>query len=121
MTQYRRARRLQDAEFANDLHAKREVTCYYDHDGCLVMKARIPADQGELIVKALEMAMEESDDVTAGTSNSPNSITVLTLPRKRLGESPAIVRQRSSKKMKTVNRCPSVGVPARYRRRCDVH
>jgi 5-methylcytosine-specific restriction endonuclease McrA len=36
------------------------VTYYYDDDGCLVMKAKIPADQGEVIVKALEMAMEES-------------------------------------------------------------
>jgi len=61
VSQYRRAKKLQDAEFANDLHEKREVTYYYDHDGCLVMKARIPADQGELIVKALEMAMEDGD------------------------------------------------------------
>jgi hypothetical protein len=58
VTQYRRAKKLQDVEFANDLHLKREVTYYYDHDGCLVMKARIPADQGELIIKALEMAMD---------------------------------------------------------------
>jgi len=63
VAQYRRAKKLQDVEFANELHTKREVTYYYDHDGCLVMKARIPADQGELIVKALEMAMEEHDDV----------------------------------------------------------
>ena len=59
VTQYRRTKKLQDVDFANKLHAKREVTYYYDHDGCLVMKARIPADQGELLVKALEMAMEE--------------------------------------------------------------
>lgn len=60
VAQYRRAKKLQDAEFANDQYLKREVTYYYDHDGCLVMKARIPADQGELIVKALEMATDES-------------------------------------------------------------
>ncbi len=59
VSQYRRAKKLQDTDFAMDLHGKREVTYYYDHDGCLVMKARIPADQGELIVKALEMAIEE--------------------------------------------------------------
>ena len=66
VAQYRKAKKLQDAEFANDLHLKREVTYYYDHDGCLVMKVRIPADQGELIVKALEMAIEENH-VTAET------------------------------------------------------
>jgi len=62
VAQYRRARKLQDAEFANDQYLKREVTYYYDHDGCLVMKARMPADQGELIIKALEMAMETSEE-----------------------------------------------------------
>ena len=66
VAQYRRAKKLQEAEFANDLHLKREVTYYYDHDGCLVLKARIPADQGELIIKALEMAMEE--DYVGATS-----------------------------------------------------
>lgn len=60
VAQYRRAKKLQDAEFANDIYRQREVTYYYDHDGCLVMKARMPAEQGELIVKALEMATEES-------------------------------------------------------------
>ena len=60
VTQYRPAKKLQDAEFANDLHTKREVTYHYDHDGSLIIKARIPADQGELIVKALEIAMEGS-------------------------------------------------------------
>ncbi len=60
VAQYRRAEKLQDPEFANDLHQQREVTYYYDHDGCLMMKARIPADQGELVLKAIEMAMEAS-------------------------------------------------------------
>ncbi len=73
VAQYRRAKKLQDAEFAMDQHQKREVTYYYDHDGCLVMKARIPADQGELIVKALEMAMEERD-VAAVTSEEREPI-----------------------------------------------
>jgi len=81
VSQYRRAKRLEDAEFAMDMHGQREVTYYYDHDGCLVMKVRIPADQGELIVKALEMAMEEdfvgarlAGDVTAETSEEREPI-----------------------------------------------
>ena len=73
VAQYRRAKKLEDAEFAMNLHEQREVTYYYDHDGCLVMKARIPADQGELIVKALEMAIDEQD-VTAETSDDPEPI-----------------------------------------------
>jgi hypothetical protein len=77
VSKYRAARRLQDAEFANEQYENREVTHYYDHDGCLVIKARLPAEQGALVVKALEMAMDEnvgarlagdSPDVTAETS-----------------------------------------------------
>jgi hypothetical protein len=70
VAQYRRAKKLEDAEFAMDLHDKREVTYHYDHDGCLMMKVRMPADQGELIVKVLEMAM----DGTAETSEEPEPI-----------------------------------------------
>jgi hypothetical protein len=83
VAQYRRAKKLEDAEFAMDQYQKREVTYYYDHDGCLVMKARIPADQGELIIKALEMAIDEHD-VTAETSEEPEPIAA------RRAELPAI-------------------------------
>ena len=58
VSKYRVAKRLQDAEFANEQYNNREVTHYYDHDGCLVIKARLPAEQGALVVKALEMAMD---------------------------------------------------------------
>ena len=78
VSKYRTAKRLQDAEVANDQYCNREVTHYYDHDGCLVIKARVPAEQGALIVKALEMAMDaefvgadlaREKDVPAGTSD----------------------------------------------------
>ncbi len=59
VSKFRTAKRLQDAEIANEQHNNREVTHYYDHDGCLVIKARLPAEQGALIVKALEMAMDK--------------------------------------------------------------
>jgi hypothetical protein len=55
---YRRTDRLQDTEAANERHDNRQLSYHYDHDGCLVIKGRFPAEQGELIVKALEMAME---------------------------------------------------------------
>jgi hypothetical protein len=59
VSKFRTAERLQDVELANEQHRDRELSHYYDHDGCLVIKARMPAEQGALIVKALEMAMEE--------------------------------------------------------------
>ena len=58
VSKYRTAKRLQDVEIANEQYNHREVTHFYDHDGCLVIKARLPAEQGTLIVKALEMAMD---------------------------------------------------------------
>jgi hypothetical protein len=55
----RRAERLQDTEAAQERHDNRQLSYRYDHDGCLVIKGRFPAEQGELMVKALEMAMEK--------------------------------------------------------------
>ena len=64
VSQYRRCQKLNHPDTPYDLYGAREVTYHYDDDGCLVMKARMPADMGELVVKALEMAMDaESRDV----------------------------------------------------------
>jgi hypothetical protein len=60
VSKYRTAKRIQDASVANEQYRDRELSHYYDHDGCLVIKARFPAEQGALIVKALEMAMDKS-------------------------------------------------------------
>ncbi len=76
VSKYRSAKRVQDAAVAEEQYRDRELSHYYDHDGCLVIKARLPAEQGALIVKALEMAMEKqfvgaasaANDVTAETS-----------------------------------------------------
>ena len=75
VAKFRTAKRLQDAEVASDQYDNREVTHYYDHDGCLVIKARLPAEQGALIVKALEMAMDkdfaEANVPSGQTSDEP--------------------------------------------------
>jgi hypothetical protein len=77
VAKYRVAKRLQDADAVNAQYRDRELTHYYDQDGCLVIKARLPAEQGALIVKALEKAMDRSfatarggdgTEVTAATS-----------------------------------------------------
>ena len=60
VSKYRRAERLQDAELAEEQRDNRKLDYYYDSDGCLVMKGRFPAEQGALIIKALEMAMEKN-------------------------------------------------------------
>lgn len=37
---------------------RRSLTYYFDHDGSLVLEARLPADDGALVLKALEAATE---------------------------------------------------------------
>jgi len=70
VSKYRTAKRLQDVDIVRAQYNNREMTHYYDHDGCLVIKARLPAEQGALIVKALEMAMDRDfAEVTAVTSD----------------------------------------------------
>jgi len=59
VSKYRTAKRVQDASSANEQYRDRELSHYYDHDGGLIIKARFPAEQGALIVKALEMAMDK--------------------------------------------------------------
>jgi hypothetical protein len=73
VSQYRRCERLQETENANEQHNARELHYHYDENGCLVINARLPAEQGAVIMKALERAMDSLDsvpdvpDVPAGT------------------------------------------------------
>jgi len=66
---YRKVKRTEALELDNDRHALRELNWYFDDDGCLVLKGRFSPDQGALIIKSLESAMddlyEESKDVSA--------------------------------------------------------
>ena len=73
VSQYRRIEKLGEPAFAEYLHASRKVTYHYDDDGCVVIKARIPAEQGELVIRALERAMDGADvsaHVSAETSGA---------------------------------------------------
>jgi hypothetical protein len=60
-----------EAELA---HEERSLSWYWDDDGAFVINGRLPAEQGALLVKALEAARDalgpppaESEDVPAGT------------------------------------------------------
>ncbi len=57
---FRQARKLQDADGDADPRPRRQLSYHYDADGELVIKGRFPAEQGALIIKALEMALEKS-------------------------------------------------------------
>lgn len=65
--QYRRVKKLSEPGFARALYQRREVSCLYDEDSCLFLKARLPAEQGEMVVRALDRSTDVGD-VTAATS-----------------------------------------------------
>ena len=70
---YRTVKRIEALEQENTRHAQRELSWYVDDDGYWVVKGRFTLEQGSLIQKALEGAMEESfreqRDVSAETSD----------------------------------------------------
>jgi len=73
---YRGVERQAERERAARQHAARELNYYFDEDGSLVIHARLPAEEGAVVLQALNAAMDarfaeqkevESDDVTAET------------------------------------------------------
>jgi len=71
---YRRMKRIEETAQANGAHAMREVTWYWDDDGSLVFKARLPPERGALVVKALAAAEQALRETVR---------RAWTLPRKR--------------------------------------
>jgi hypothetical protein len=59
VSNYRRCKRLEAFEMENNNHAHRELSWYGDGDGMWVFKGKFTAEQGALIVKALDGAMDE--------------------------------------------------------------
>jgi hypothetical protein len=58
---YRRVRRVQDAEREKTPQSLRSLNWYYDEDDCLVIKARLPAECGAVVIQALEQAMAAAE------------------------------------------------------------
>jgi len=57
---YRRVKRIEALEDENLRHAKRELSLYVEDSGFWVFKGRFTPEQGALIAKALEAAMDEN-------------------------------------------------------------
>jgi len=77
---YRSVTRYEERERAERQHTARELNYYYDDDGSLVIRARLPAEEGAVVLQALNAAMDshhaeqneaKSEDVTAVTSEPP--------------------------------------------------
>ncbi len=80
---YRRVGNLAEHEQAAGQYAARELNYYHDDDGSLVICARLPAEEGAVVLQALNAAMDarhhrqddsKPEDVTAVTSEMENPI-----------------------------------------------
>ena len=69
--QYRKVKRNEALELENERHNRRELNWFIDDDGSMVFKGRFTPEQGALLKKSLEAAMddlyEEAKDVPAET------------------------------------------------------
>ncbi len=69
---YRRVERYEEeTREANKQYANRYLNYYHDDQGCLVISARLPVEQGEALIKSIELAKEtlraERKNVSAET------------------------------------------------------
>jgi hypothetical protein len=89
--QYRRAQEVEELSREERQQVGRSVTFFFDDDGSLVLKARLPAEAGMLVLKALDAATSELSlppedcevpfDVPAGTSGTFHHIVAPKVPR----------------------------------------
>jgi len=76
VAKYRRTRRLHERVAADEQYQDRSLHYEYDDDGSFVIEGRFPAEQGAMILKALELAMDRAEaedseaEVTAETRES---------------------------------------------------
>jgi hypothetical protein len=73
VSKYSRCKRLQDLDNANKQHANRDLHCTFDDDGTVIIKGRLPAAQGALIMKALELAMDRAGTSVAARVSAKSS------------------------------------------------
>jgi hypothetical protein len=70
---YRRTGRVAENAQALKQERERELLYYWDEDGCLVIKGRLPAEQGAALVRALQMAGEKLSLDAEGKDHSAES------------------------------------------------
>jgi len=65
---YRRAKRLNDPEIAEQQHESRAFNYHWDDDGSLVFNGRLPAEVGAMLMKALQSSIDHrGKEVSAET------------------------------------------------------
>jgi len=69
---YRRATRPDDLGEVNSRHAERHLSWHWDDDGSLVVEGRLSPEDGALVVKALEAAVDVRSAERKGGSAEPS-------------------------------------------------
>jgi len=59
--QYARVRRWEDAARVQTQHRERYLDVYYDEDGSLIIKARLPGEVGALVRQSIQAAMDVAE------------------------------------------------------------
>ena len=73
-------RRYGDEAASRLQYRQRECSYYTDEDGSLVIRARLPAELGSIVLKALDAARAELEDVSAETRSGSDSSFGLSSP-----------------------------------------
>jgi len=68
--------RLAEREQAMARHAARELNNYHDDDGSLIIRARLPAEEGAIVLQALNAAMDAQH--ARGNNDTANDVTAVT-------------------------------------------
>jgi hypothetical protein len=62
VSKWRGAERSREVQRAGRQHAVRGLRWHYDEDGCLVIRATLPPEQGALVIEALQAAMDSLEE-----------------------------------------------------------
>ncbi len=92
---YRRAESLTDNRCAESQYEARELTCYFDDDGMLVLRGRMTPEDGAVFMKALE-AMVAAQNPCVVTDEDAASLSEKTFPQKRVDALLALAEQAMS-------------------------
>jgi hypothetical protein len=68
---YRKTERVQELDEANEQHAGRSLTCYFDETGALVIEGRLDPERGALVLKALQAAADALREAERDSREAP--------------------------------------------------
>jgi hypothetical protein len=92
---YRRAESLTDNRFGESQYDARELTCYFDDNGMLVLRGRMTPEDGAVFLKAVE-AMVAAQNPPVITDEETASLPEKTFPQKRVDALLALAEQAMS-------------------------